>query len=458
MGMPPRSDRSKGSQKVTMDRVTEIEPVGLRATLEAARAEHGLTMKALTVLAAQHDPFRIDTPAGHRDGQWLAVHAGRFEDGEQIHLRGLHYKLVSSEVVKPNGLPYVNTDADWQWLGEHAAKAARWLGYVPFGQIRDARNAAPIIRLFVEGDPEPYLSTGVEVEVPAAEDIEPRIGIAGFVGRQPFRLAIFGEKSSLEPTLGPLAQSRQADLYLPTGEISDTLMHTMAETAARDGRPLIVFTVADCDPAGWQMSISIARKLQAFEALHFPGLSFRVYRVGLVPEQVRQYGLPSTPLKATELRADRWRAAHGVAQTEVDALAALRPALLRQIVRDAIAPFYDVSLARRVQQAHEAWRLEAQAALEAQLGPEHIERIRAEAADRLAELADEIAAINAALTIDVGEIELPEVEIPQARVVGSNGLPLIDSAWPWVDQTRALIVSRAYELPGPNTNGGEPLS
>jgi hypothetical protein len=29
-------------------------------------------MKDLTVLASQNDPFRVDTPARHRDGAWLA--------------------------------------------------------------------------------------------------------------------------------------------------------------------------------------------------------------------------------------------------------------------------------------------------------------------------------------------------------------------------------------------------
>ena len=35
-------------------------------------------------------------------------------------------------------------------------------------------------------------------------------------------------------------------------------------------------------------------------------------------------------------------------QTEIDALAALRPDVLNQIARDAITPFYDPTLARRV--------------------------------------------------------------------------------------------------------------
>ncbi len=44
------------------------KPNGLRATLESA----GGSLKSLTVLAPQNDPFRVDTDAGHRDGAWLA--------------------------------------------------------------------------------------------------------------------------------------------------------------------------------------------------------------------------------------------------------------------------------------------------------------------------------------------------------------------------------------------------
>ena len=420
---------------------------GLRAILQAARAEAGCSMKDLTVLSGQRDPYRLDTPANHRDGRWLADHAGRFEDGEQIHLRGLHYKIASSEVVKPNGKRYVNDDADWVWVSETAGKAARWLGYVAFEAIKDNRNAPPIIRPFDDADLEPFLRTGVEIEIP--ETIEPRIGIAGFVGRQPYRLAIFGEKSSLDPIVRPIADSRRADLYLMTGEISDTAIFRMAEVGARDGRPLVVFTICDCDPAGWQMMLSIARKLQAFRDLLFPELRFQLRQVGLTPEQVRTYGLPSTPLKETERRADRWRELFGVEQTEIDALSALQPELLARIVRDAMAPFHDASLARRVSDARTDWERRAQVELERQLGPEHVDRIRADATDRLAAMRDEIEAINGALTIDIGEIDLPEVVIPEPELNGGpNGLPLIDSGWPWTEQTRRLIAFKSYEIEG----------
>jgi hypothetical protein len=45
----------------------------LRAALDAVIAEQGCSLKDLTVLAPKNDPFRLDTPARHRDGRWLAA-------------------------------------------------------------------------------------------------------------------------------------------------------------------------------------------------------------------------------------------------------------------------------------------------------------------------------------------------------------------------------------------------
>lgn len=48
---------------------------------------------------------------------------------------------------------------------------------------------------------------------------------------------------------------KNAKLYV----ISDTLLHKRAQSGQDDPRPVVVFCVSDCDPAGWQMPISIAR-------------------------------------------------------------------------------------------------------------------------------------------------------------------------------------------------------
>lgn len=419
---------------------------GLRSTLEAACADSGLGMSELTVLAAQNDPFRVDTPAGHRDGEWLAVQAAHLGLGVRvIHLRGLHYMFVSGEVVKPDGKPYTNTDRDWAWLVNSPAKAARWLGYLPWEQVKDARSTPPVIRQREALWTRPYLSVGLEIEIPDASDIDPRIWAFGFKGTQPFKLVLFGEKTSLEDVLDPIADDYDADLYLPAGEISDTFLYTMAETGAEDGRPMIVLTISDCDPAGWQMPVSIGRKLQAFKALAFPDLAFQVHRVALHPDHVLEHGLPSTPLKETERRADRWTAAMGVEQTEIDALAALKPDLLDRIVRQAIEPFFDTSLQRRVRKAEKEWEDEAQARLEEQLDQEELDRIREEASAKLGQLEEEIEALNDALSIDIGDINLPEIVIPQPELDGHpDGEPLVDSDWSWVEQTLSLKDSKSY--------------
>jgi hypothetical protein len=412
--------------------------------LRAALDEPGRSLKDLTVLAPQNDPFRVDTPARHRDGEWLAITARDLRLGDRkIHLRGLHYMLIGR--TKPDGSEYRNTDADWLWLQGDAAKAARWLGYIPFDQIVDQRNAEPVIREFRQPDPYPYMTVGLEVEIPGADEITPRLGVADFRGVQPYHLVLIGEKSSLGDVLGPIAQAHEADLYLPTGEPSDTLLYRMAASAVQDGRPMAVLYFSDCDPSGWTMPLSVSRKLQAFKVL-YPGMpDFTIHRIALTPDQVRQYGLPSTPLKDTEKRADKWRQAWGVDQTEIDALASLRPDLLRQIARDAITPFYDRELYSRVQRAADTWTGEALEVVNSQVDGERLTRIRAEAERLLGGMREQIADLNSQLRIDVRDFSLPEIVIPEAHLNGHQPpTALLDSRWTFPEQCERLIASKAY--------------
>jgi hypothetical protein len=420
----------------------------LRRLLEETAAAEGVPMKALTVLAAQNDPFRVDTPAGHRDGEWLAINARELGLGNRkIHLRGLHYMLLGRP--KPNGTNYTNTEADWLWLSGTAGKAARWLRYLPFEQVVDQRNSAPEIRVWAPAEPWPYLSVRVDIDVPPVEDLMPMVGAADFRGAQPFKLVLFGEKSSLADVLGPVAAAHQADLYLPTGEISDTLLYQMAKVGAEDGRPMAVLCFSDADPAGWQMPVSIARKLQAFTALHFPGLRFQVYRAALTPTQVGEYGLPSTPLKETERRGDAWRVAWGIEQTEIDALASLQPELLRDLAWAALAPFYDWKLEARVQHAYAEWEAEARRVATEQIGPERLGQFRAQAAEKLASIQAEVDALRDAMRIDTGDLELPVPVVPAAELNGHQPpVPLIDSTWPYAEQCRRLLDSKAYHPQG----------
>ena len=109
----------------------------------------------------------------------------------------------ASARVKPNGEVYRNTDEDWLWLSEAAGKAARWLGYIPFERITDNRNAEPIIHRKARVTPEAFVSIGLDVTIPDADDIEPMAIAAGFEPRQAYHFAIFGEKASLEDVARP---------------------------------------------------------------------------------------------------------------------------------------------------------------------------------------------------------------------------------------------------------------
>ncbi len=102
--------------------------------------------------------------------------------------------------------------------------------------------------------------------------------------------------------------------------------------------------------------------------------------------------------------------------------------------------------------AYSQWLDQAQAEVDRQLDAEHLREIRASAAARLSELREQVDAINSALRIDVENIELPVPVVPAARVDTTvHGTPLIDSRWPFAEQTQRLIESKAYR-----GDGGEP--
>ena len=399
-------------------------------------------------MSAQVDPYRLDTPSGHRDGKWAATQLARaFGKKRRTHWRGLHYAIVAQgNVRKPDGDIYRNTESDWLWLSNVAGKAARWLGYIPFERITDNRNAEPIVHRKARVVPEAWVSIGLDVDIPDIEDIEPKPGASGFVPRQAFQFAIFGEKTSLEEVVLPLGRKYEADLYLATGEISDTLIYRIAKDAAEDGRPLVVFTLTDCDPAGRQMSISIARKLQALRDLLFPNLHFEVVPAALTVEQVRDLDLPSTPLKDTEKRADKWRAAFGVEQTEIDALATLRPDDLREIVDRAFDPYFDRTLEKRVSDAEEEWLVDAQAAMSEQVDDDLLSNLREQAAEKLSELREEIDRINSQLHLAAADhVTLPEIEVPEPELDGdTQRQALVSIDQDWVEATRALIIHKSY--------------
>ena len=214
-----------------------------------------------------------------------------------------------------------------------------------------------------------------------------------------------------------------------------------------DGRKLIVFTLTDFDPAGWQMSVSIGRKLQAFKDLSFPDLEFEVRPIALTGEQARSLDLPSTPLKETERRGTKWRAAMGWEQTEINALSTLQPDVLRKIVQEAVAPFFDHTLGLRIRKAKAEWEWRAHKQIQEQLDAEQLSALRADAERRVSEMCSELDRVKAEIESTMADIrvDIPKPEIPEVDIDDTlQGKPLVASAWPWPDQTKALKAHKSY--------------
>lgn len=417
----------------------------LRTIIEAAAEENELGLGTLTVMSNQTDPYRIDSPAKHRDAEWFARAWKESGAKHGIHLRGVHYAVVSAfpPILKPDGEPYLNTHENWIWL-QQVSGYARWLGYIPFEAVIDERNQAPIIETEAADEAARLRVAGGEraFDLPDFDAFLPDIELNGCSVRQAYRLVMIGEKQSLATVLRPIAHTYHAELVLPTGELSTTLLYGIVKRAYEDGRPCRIFYFSDFDPAGFHMPIEVSRKIQALVDLHFPGLDIEVRRCALTADQVRELGLPSTPLKDTEKRADRWRERFGVEQTEIDALATLRPDVLKKIAIQALNPYFDHTLQRRLNDVRSKALDEARELLQEAIDDHDLDDIsvryelavgEAKAAIREAEeILEEIYA-QADEAIEAIEIELPE---PNPR--GDVTDPLFTSSDYFVEATLKL--------------------
>lgn len=424
------------------------ETTNLGAMLRATKRMTKASLGELTVLSPQNDPFRLDTKANHVKGRWFRdrmEECGLLGREQPIHNRGIHYAIVSLGSARlPNGSPYINDLDGWAFL-EDASNTARWLGYVPWERIFDARNADPIVRA-VDREKLNYIVRPEDnPSWLSLDSLWPEMRLTGTQTRQQYRLVFYGEKTSLGSVLDPLAENYAADLYLPSGEISNSQLARMAADGADNGREMIVFIFADCDPAGYQMAVSIGHKLRALrESLHSNTLSFRVQVPALTVNQVRDLGLPSTPLKETELRAAGWRDRYGVEQTEIDALATLRPDALEEIVADAVDPFFDHGLADRNRAEKERWEAEARQEIEQAIGPERIAEMQANLKASLELLQSEADAIKT--EIEGATTIVPAYEAPQVEIAAIQPAPLVSSEMPLHEAIRILRERKDYTI------------
>lgn len=144
-----------------------------------------------------------------------------------------------------------------------------------------------------------------------------------------------------------------------------------------------------------------------------------------------------------------WRKTWGHEQTEIDALAALRPELLRQIAEDAIRPFYDPTLAQRV---NELWgqydkglrkwfrELPPYKTAAAEIGEAHAEMVRQGRVLAGAQYRAERALMAA--WSDAIDAPQPPIDDIEPEITASASAPLFTTTDDFCTATRKLIAAK----------------
>ena len=322
----------------------------------------------LIALAPANDPFYTGTPNDWALAQWFADLWQAFGYRDGVHLRRIHYQIISQDppVVLPNGAFYENTMVCWDLLNM-ASKAARYLGLVDAAAFVDRRNAEAVVYasqggrdsyLYVSA----YLSTA-NFSFPDFPEL-PSYRLVGYEGEQEYHLEIWCVKSTMNDILLPLCERYQANLQIGSGELSITSALSLVQRLQQANRPARIFYVSDFDPAGQSMPVAMSRKVEYFVQLLGLDLDIRVFPVVLTLDQVQQYALPRTPIKETERRRAGFEERHGEGAVELDALEALYPGALERILRGHLEAYYDISLQERVQQAREQVQMQIETVLD----------------------------------------------------------------------------------------------
>jgi hypothetical protein len=306
--------------------------------LKQIAADTKISVVHLLALSPKNDPFYAGKPTDVLMAEWFR---GVWDDAgytSGVHLRRAHYWVVSQGNYRMhNGETYENTEACWKYLTQ-AAKMARYLGYVGIDQIQDNKNPEPQTTTFHN-----YRSN-ITFEVPVPNLDEPEVNLygPGDANAQPYYMEIWCEKSTMNDILLPIAREYGATLVTFEGEASITACNKLVKRIQeRGGKPTRVFYISDFDPAGNSMPVATSRKVEFILAEgDYPELDVKIRPLALNAEQIERYNLPRIPIKETEKRAGKFEAAFGAGACELDALEALYPGVLADMVRDALSPYY----------------------------------------------------------------------------------------------------------------------
>ena len=381
------------------------------------------------------DPFFVGSPKDYTDARWAASLWDKMMASRRksLHLRGFHYWIQSQGIKKPDGEIYAYKDPtkDWSYM-LHCAQIARYLGIGEWRNLVDLKHPNPVDfdnyyvgsglarsgEVNIQEELDSKLTGLVDEFVSEITRQAPRYNTEGY---QVYHCEVWCEKQSMGSVIEPQCRKYEATYQPLVGQSSVekvNLAATRAIEAAKAGKKVRIFYIADFDRYGWSMVSAVARKIEFFLKQEDADVDIKLTRLGLNEEHINKWKLPYAPK-------------HGEKVVELDALEAIHPGELGKIVAKALEPYYDAEKPAVVRKENERIRELVRELVEAKL------RQPLEAAFKGINIADIAGNLDLTEAIDQ-DFEVPE----PGHEVEDVGKWVLDSSRDYWEQVEAY---KAYK-------------
>jgi hypothetical protein len=433
-----------------------VSPSFNYAGLKALAKQLERPISTLLALTPDNDPFYAQVPARLEMAQWFAGLWERYDLVSCSHLRAMHYRLVSQKGNRsvrfpdrpdgPEGPIYKNTHEHWVKLIT-ASRDARHLELVP-----DTWNDRKATALEFLAEPA-AASINVANDDAYNWDLEAQPALPSLtlewlqehdppiIAKQPYHLELWCEKTTMNDILKELGRRYRCNVITGEGEFSLTQCIDLVERAIRSVLPVRILYVSDFDPKGQGMPVSVARKIEHILYRRKLQLDIQVRHVALTHDQCLQYDLPRTPIKDSEKAKGDFEQRYGEGATELDALEAIHPGVLRTILVAEIERYFDPGLAPATQRA--AAKLTKQLeTITNSVHAEYLDRVNelntawAEIAEKIEAWKEQAKTVYRDIRRDlIGRKPDPDAhDWPEARQANEDDDPLFDSTRDYVEQ------------------------
>ena len=320
------------------------------------------------VLSRYRDPWTSWGEVHRQRAEWAYNHFNAMS--RRTHLRGFHYWLVSNDgITKPSGELYMNTEQDWTYL-QQCCLEARYMGIGNWVNLIDRKHPEPLdytekpdmwqagpgqlwqqgcnVQEFINDKLQELASTLIDDLIMEAPSYQAE-------GYQPYHMIVYCEKNTMNAYLDPVCDKYKAVFQPLIGECSLERVLDHVRRAYILKKPVRIFYISDFDPSGAQMPVSVARKYEYFarEVYQFP-FDIKLKHIALNYDQVVEYKLPGIPTKEKDTRAAAFVAKYGDRATELDALEALHPGVLSDLVENELEPYYNADAVEAIESENEA--------------------------------------------------------------------------------------------------------